>query len=705
MSSGSSPSGLAGGGPRSIRFRIVTLVLLVLGPMLALFGWVALDLARERMHAIEIERAEAAGRISDQVDREIARTVGALTALAVSDDILLLPEEFKRQAASVTLRLGLVRVLAFDRAGATLLETAPPATGSPGLDADLVERTFRGQRSVSHVRGDGLEHATVLLTAPVVGAGGIEAGLAAEMHLLPVNRVISESGLADGWVAAVVDRKGRFVGRSLDAGRRVGLPARPELAVAANAASGSGTFENVTLEGTAMLNSFRRSPMTDWTAVVAVPTAIVHAPLRRNALLVVLVGATALLLTIGAAFGYATRISEPVRNLGLIAAALAKGRPVPTTHYPLAELDEVRKAIESATAESAHLAALVNSSGDAIMSMDLDGNIRSWNPAAERLFGYTAAEIIGRPKALLVPPDRIEELHRQQARVAAGESVRSETVRCARNGTPIAVSVASAPIRRPDGTIIAMSSILHDITERIANEEHRLFLMREIAHRSKNQLAIIQAIAMQTARASGSLLDFLAQFRGRLQGLSASHDLLLNQNWHGAPLDELVRSQIAVFVDGASSAVSVAGPPAMLHAAAAEAVGLAIHELATNSVKYGALSVPAGKVAVAWREVARSEAPRSWELTWQESGGPPVSEPSGSGFGTQVVKRMAAMAVQGKAELEYREGGLFWRLEFPASALRSPPTGEGARPRERLTSSPATVQYASARPSPSSPAS
>ena len=662
----------AKGGSRTIRFRLITLVLLVLLPLLALFAWVAADLARARMRLIEIERQDAAERISAETDRQMARTIGALVGLATSDDVRRGSEQFKEQATAIAARVGLANLRTLNRAGGTLITMGQTAGGGASVfDAVMAQRIFRGEVAVSSVRGDGLSHATVSIAVPVLDGSNVVSGLAADVPAATINRAFIDAGLGDGWVAAVVDRDGRFVARSLDPDRRIGLMARPELGVAAKGEANFGTFENVTLEGTPMLNSYRRSRLTDWTSVVAIPTAIVHAPLRRNTLLVLLIGSAALLLTIGAAIRYASRISEPVRNLGLIATGLAKGQPGPATRYALAELDEVRKAIEDATAESAHLAALVTSSGDAIMSMQLDGVVRTWNPAAERLFGYKAAEIVGRPKALLVPPDRMEEFLVQQAQVAAGESVRNETVRRHRDGTPIAVSVNAAPIRRPDGTIIATSSILHDITERIADEEHRRFLMREIAHRSKNQLAIIQAIANQTARASGSINDFLSRFRGRLQGLAASHDLLLNQNWHGAPLDGLVRSQIAVFTEPTSRAVNVAGPPVMLTASATEAIGLAIHELATNSAKYGALSVPTGTVSVAWKAVpAAAGQAEDWELTWEENGGPVVKEPMSSGFGSQVIKRMAPMSVQGKAELEFRESGIYWRLVFPSSALR-----------------------------------
>jgi PAS domain S-box-containing protein len=359
-------------------------------------------------------------------------------------------------------------------------------------------------------------------------------------------------------------------------------------------------FENVTYEGVLMLNAFRRSPVTGWTSVVAVPKANLTEPLRRYIAYVSLGGAGILLLTLVLASVQAARIAEPVRNLSRGAAALVEGRKFPEAKHRIYELDEVRIAIERAIAHSAHLSALVASSGDAIMSVGLDGIIKTWNAGAEALFGYPAKEIIGQPKTLLVPKEGREEFQKQRAEVISGRSLRVESVRLRRDGTRVDVSLNLAPIRGPGGEITAISSIIHDISARKAIENHLQFLMREFSHRSKNQLAIIQAIAGQTAQSAESVDEFMGRFRTRLHGLAASHDLLVSRNWTGAPLAELVRRQLETFTDISPKNVEITGPDLHLTFSATEAIGLALHELATNSAKYGALSDPNGKLKVAW---------------------------------------------------------------------------------------------------------
>ena len=145
-----------------------------------------------------------------------------------------------------------------------------------------------------------------------------------------------------------------------------------------------------------------------------------------------------------------------------------------------------------------------------------------------------------------------------------------------------------------------MGIVVEEITARKRAEEHLRFLMRELSHRSKNLLAVVQAMAGQTAKSAENVADFRRRFGERLMGLAASHDLLVNQNWLGASVEQLVRGQLSSFIDDQDPRMLICGPAVDLKAEAAEALGLALHELATNSLKYGALNDPAGKVEIAW---------------------------------------------------------------------------------------------------------
>ncbi len=230
--------------------------------------------------------------------------------------------------------------------------------------------------------------------------------------------------------------------------------------------------------------------------------------------------------------------------------------------------------------------------------------------------------------------------------------------------------------RAPDGQAIRLINIVADITDRKATEDHIQFLMREMTHRSKNLLTVVQSIARRTAKSTGSLDEFERRFGQRLQGLAASHDVLVNENWLGAPLAELVREQLLPFVEAQSARVELEGPPVVLTAQAAQAIGLAIHELATNAIKYGALSVTTGKVKVSW--MADADEPSHIRLTWVEQGGPPVQAPSHKGFGHMVIDAMIARSLNGAVAMEFAEQGFHWAVTIPASNLVASAPGTDA---------------------------
>jgi two-component sensor histidine kinase len=221
------------------------------------------------------------------------------------------------------------------------------------------------------------------------------------------------------------------------------------------------------------------------------------------------------------------------------------------------------------------------------------------------------------------------------------------------------------PVFGPNGSIEGIDGVAVEITERKESEAHLHLLLREITHRSKNLLAIIQAMARQTARHSGNMGDFLARFSARIQALAQSHDLLVQQGWHGASLSELIRSQLAHFLDRDGSQVSIEGPPVTFKPEAAQALGLALHELATNAATHGSLSVSAGKLSIVWRYRAEGGV----EIVWTESGGPLVGTRHPAGFGLLVIERNLTRALEAAVELDFRREGLHCRIAVPNSQL------------------------------------
>ncbi len=454
-----------------------------------------------------------------------------------------------------------------------------------------------------------------------------------------------------------------------------------------------------------------------------------------------------------------------------------------------------RKRAEEAVAR---LAAIVESSEDAIIGKDLRGTITSWNRGAQTMFGFSAEEVIGHSIMRMIPPDRQAEENEILSRIARGEHVRYfETVRLRKDGGTVEISLTVSPIKDASGTIIGASKVARDITERkraefalrrshdaylsliennpfgvylidsefriskvsagaqpafsnikpllgrdfeevmkqlwpepfasevvahfrhtfetgepyrskdtteprgdidavesydwriervmlptggfgivcyfydmterFRHEEHISLIMREVDHRVKNLLAVVHAMTRQTAR-SGDPETFEARLSDRIAGLAASHDLLVSNQWRGVEVSDLARGQLAHFKDVIDTRVLLDGPPARLSPAAAQAIGMALHELATNAGKYGALGDNEGRVRITWT-IADSPGP-TFTMRWLEENGPEVVPPDRSGFGQTVMVRMVEHAVDGTVELTFERTGLSWRLTAPLARVQ-----------------------------------
>ncbi len=316
------------------------------------------------------------------------------------------------------------------------------------------------------------------------------------------------------------------------------------------------------------------------------------------------------------------------------------------------------------------LAAIVESSDDAIVSKNLSGIIVSWNRGAERLFGYSSADVIGKHIGILLPADRMHEEDTIIDRIRHGQRVdHFDTIRRRKDGTLVPISLTVSPIMSDSGVIIGASKIARDITDRKDSENRIRMLMREVNHRVKNQFAVILSMVRETKKRASSTDELEVQIRGRIMALARSQDLLVEGEWRGATLEGLVANQAQPF--GGADRIHASGDAIILSAAAVQYLGIAFHELATNSAKHGALSQHGGKVDVEWA-IAGDEAPRL-RLTWTESGGPTVGEVSKSGFGRVVLERVTPTAVDGVGSLAYLPAGIVWTLDAPLSSVEIRP--------------------------------
>lgn len=313
------------------------------------------------------------------------------------------------------------------------------------------------------------------------------------------------------------------------------------------------------------------------------------------------------------------------------------------------------------------LAAIVSSSHDAILSTDLEMRILSWNHGAERLYGYSAAEAIGRKVTMLLPSDRTTEEVEIIDKISRGLAVAPhETVRLHKNGTRLDVQLTVSPVRDGNGRIIGASKSAHDISDRKKSEQLQRAILGEMKHRIKNVLATVQALARQTFRNPAHKSAYQT-FEARLGAMARTHDLLTADVWQATELSKLVEEALLPF--GLSN-FAIKGPEIDVSSRAAMAFSLGLHELATNASKYGALSVQGGSVHVTW---SHDQALQHLNFVWQEKGGPRVLVPKSKGFGSKLIEGVLAGEIGGSVKLSYRSDGLHCQVSTKIANLTQQP--------------------------------
>jgi PAS domain S-box-containing protein len=306
--------------------------------------------------------------------------------------------------------------------------------------------------------------------------------------------------------------------------------------------------------------------------------------------------------------------------------------------------------------------ALVDNANDIVATFDLEGRFTSVNPAVERILGYAPQELLGMPLGRFVPQDEMP-MHESmlQRKLAGDTSTHYEMGILAKDGHKrLTLDVNSRLICNDEGRPLGIHSIARDITERKEAEARQMLLVRELQHRTKNMLAVIQSIVTKTLRRSPDLTSAEAALIGRLHALAHAQEFVAAGPAGGVPLRQLVEAELAPF---AARAI-VTGEPVVVGGAFAQTFALLIHELATNAVKHGALSAPRGRVVIEWK-IDRSEHEAQLQLAWMERGGPAAKLPKDTGLGTILMSSI------GKSRVEFKEEGFEYALKVPLQeALR-----------------------------------
>jgi PAS domain S-box-containing protein len=322
--------------------------------------------------------------------------------------------------------------------------------------------------------------------------------------------------------------------------------------------------------------------------------------------------------------------------------------------------------------------AILKASLDAVIVMDHEGCFVEFNPAAEAMFGFSHDEVVGKPLADFIVPERLRESHRAGlARYLATRSgpvvnqhVELPALRA--NGEEFPVEIAIVPVEESEPPLFA--GFLRDITERKREEQRRQFVTDELAHRGKNLLAVVHAVASRTLAEGRPVEQARDLLLRRLGALARSQAALVADGFEGVAIADIVRMEL----EGFAGNLEANGPEVKLKPRAAQTLSLIVHELATNAAKHGALSRDGGRVVLQWQVDGDDDAARL-KLRWQEQDGPPVSTPSRLGFGRMLLEQVAAHDFETQPVITFASSGLIYELDAPLAAVLADGAGLGVK--------------------------
>src|SRR6266478_7848711 len=666
--------------PRPLWELQVMLGCAIIAP-LVLFGlYTGIRITDAQLRNVREDLAIEARTLSAGVDRVFIGEIERLQALAASPSLRQGDfAEFQRQAEASLALLQRGNIVLIDRNMQQLVNTFVPF-GKPlpkAVAPKPIERTFvTGKPQVTNLfMAPVVDQFMFGITVPVEIGGESRYVLGRSQDQRALARLVAANELPPGWLVVVADRAHRVIARSEQEDAFIGkeLPAAQW-----HRAGSGGVFEFTDSEAQHSLQAYAWSDLTGWETAVWAPKVLLEAPARALWWTIALTALLAFMLVVALASWLGRIVARSVGHAAGAAIALGKGDPPPLSGTPVAEINTLMAELRGAAARRQAAEDLLRESERTFRAMfevssvgkiEVDpktGRFLRANAAMCKFVGYSEAELLARTVFDITHPDDRASARELLRRMATGElavfDMEKRYIR--KDGNTVWARVTANIIRDESGQPLRDTAVVQDITERKEREEREHLLMREVNHRAKNMLSVVDSIAHQTATRNPE--GFIERFSQRIQALSANQDLLVRNEWNGVEIADLVRAQLAHFADLIGSRITVHGPKLRLNPASAQAIGLALHELATNAGKYGALSTDAGRVDVSWGSGD------ALTMSWTEREGPPVSAPQRRGFGTIVMQAMMERSVEGMVDLDYAPSGLTWRLTCPAAnALES----------------------------------
>jgi two-component sensor histidine kinase/PAS domain-containing protein len=651
-------------------------------PVWAFAAYLLLSFASEKQHGYgerAIQLAQHASLIVDDKLRDIAVLIDSLSrsdAMATGD-----LRKLHAQASQIVQGTGQTVVLR-DFANELLLDSDAvfgsvlPA-GAPLAGEDMAElRT--GRLRVSNVFLHPQSGEPRIAVQRKVRVGTTEAILEISIPAELLADVLAPAVPPD-WIVGVGDRQGVYVARSQ---RNQEVSGRRGVAdYLAKAVGPSGTFTATNQFGDTLLAGYTHSPLSGWLFAANVPLAVVAAPFWNSLYLVLALAAIALSLSFFLSYSVGRILTHETSQLAERAGLLSNGVALAPLKTRLAEFAVVDEAFTTARrkirARTSELEAVLETAPVAVwFTYDPIGRQVIRNRFAAELMGVPAESrgtfsdpVTVVDTTALKDGKLVTRQDRPLTRAMRGEFTDHEeyAYRLA-DGSERSLLTSARPIYNEEGAIVGAVQVSLDISERKRGEEQRRLLASELAHRVKNNLAIVQSLAHRTIQNSDTLEEAATALSARLSALASAHDVLNRNDFRMAELRDIV--QTSVVTHAAAERVTVSGPNVALPPDQVMSVTLSLHELLTNAQKYGALSTDSGRISVEW-----DVADNVLSIVWHETGGPEVSPPAKAGFGTMLIQR-STQSAGGKAEMSFSAKGFRCLLTYPvlgaaASAIQT----------------------------------
>ncbi|TXN23442.1 PAS domain S-box protein [Methylobacterium sp. WL9] len=682
----------------STQFYLIMFVIALIGPGLIFTAILLARYAATERARFEQDARENVRGISLAIERDTAGLVAGLQTLATSPRLRNGEfDSFDAQARLVRDTIGLDIVLRRPDGQQVVNTALKPGSPLPVTPMPFDEEIAGGvQRSVvtGYLGAADPSAANYAIAVAVKLDTGVKFILSYSVPVSRLDAILSRDHV-HGWATGVSDRDGIVMSRVPEL---AGVVGRPRLATLRQRTTETGgvwegkdrAFKPVTVVE-------ERSRFSGWTVAASIPQHLVEARLRRWIWAFGGFGLLVLATSSALAVHLWSRVSRPLRQLAATGPALSRGQAIPRISSPIHEIrrlgdvladaslrlrtrsDERDRALAdtqrglSALRESEARFRLVADSAPALIWMtDENGEIVFANMHFDQLFGRPYAEMSGDGwHKIIHPPDLPGFSALFEEAVEHRQPFKAEMRVIDRGGGVRWLRCEGVPRLDETGGFLGFTGCNIDITDAKRAEEHLMLLINELNHRVKNTLATVQSIALQSLRGlEGEEAEAArAGFENRLLALARVHDVLTRENWEGAEMGAVVADAIRPLDGGAkTSRFSVSGPPLRLPPRLALSIAMALHELGTNAVKYGALSNEGGRVRISWTVTRGAELRLG--LRWSESGGPPVKRPTRTGFGSRLIERSLARELEGEVALLYEPGGVVCTIDAPV-----PPPG------------------------------